>query len=721
MATTDVFSNPSNDYVNPGLAPCAGTSDTFKFEFLPKKDVGIISGSNIVNAMDLSNISIPITGWVEEKKTLESGEVIYIPGLEKGLLNRTQIYDIPRGAYNEPTGTQGACKYFYSVDMSINYYYNFRYYDINLEASANYGENIDIDNAINLALSAANISTTCTYDPSYFKFVGNTPGWDYDITKIQMTLIDQADASTSPFESISIDGEKITRTFALAEDETGDVPSAKYPNGAMLGYVMKAIYPSTAGVNDQWVYTNNVESPFTIYEPTTLSALNNVALYESLNFDTSLFNNMFDASSWSAYVSDVSIADVSIGTLPVTWDPSVYNMTVDASDISAGHWILDSSIIDSSISNSFIKNTDVSSALPVTIQDSSIILSYIKGNVAISGSKIQDSSIIDSSTQYSMSITNTTLENVTIDPSGLFITGSTLLSPSKTGSLTYSNVYQSSLQYYSIIDTSLQSVVISDSSIFGGDASLSIIGDSSIWGMNIFDSSIVNCYILDSSLDTVFIDSSDGTVVSQSYVSNSVMSNIVLNNDTSVWDSSIYNSWTNMFYPPDGAWDLWIADLTSTRMYINDSEIFDTSINNTWVYRSTIYGSDVEDSSLIGCIVYNTDIDSKSTYTDCSIYTLNAEWDTSILSETTSGTYYLRKSKKVDVGRSGSGSETILSAAEYLDYINTDSRWNKVGPFAAQISADDPANSTVKNLIGGFYVYNPHTFPVQVEYMLINN
>ena len=23
MATTDVFNNPSNDYVNPGLAPCA--------------------------------------------------------------------------------------------------------------------------------------------------------------------------------------------------------------------------------------------------------------------------------------------------------------------------------------------------------------------------------------------------------------------------------------------------------------------------------------------------------------------------------------------------------------------------------------------------------------------------------------------------------------------------------------------------------------------------
>jgi hypothetical protein len=167
--------------------------------------------------------------------------------------------------------------------------------------------------------------------------------------------------------------------------------------------------------------------------------------------------------------------------------------------------------------------------------------------------------------------------------------------------------------------------------------------------------------------------------------------------------------------------DLWVADLYSTRVFIHDSEIKDTSINNTWIYGSTIYASDVEDSSLIGCTVYNSVIDGKTTITDCSIITVNASWDTSILSDTTSNTYYERLSKKVDVGRSGSGTPTILSAAEYLDYINTENRWNKIGWFGSQISADDPANSNVRNLIGGLYVFNPHTFPVQVEYMLINN
>ena len=720
----DLFQNPSNQYIDPGLAPCAGGSDTFAFEFFPKKEVGIISGAEIIQSIDLSDISIPVTGWIEEKKTLVSGEVIYVPGLEKGLLNRTQAYYIPAGAW-QPTGTTVDVKYFYSVDISINYYYNFRYYDINIEASSNYGENIDIDNAISTAFAAANITASCTYDPSYFSFVGNTAGWDYDVTNIVLNVIDQRDSSTSPFQAVMIDGEYSARTYDLVEDTDSELPSAKYPNGAMLGYVIKPVYPSTAGANDRWVYTNNVESPFIIYETTSLSAIDNASLYESLDYDASLvWPKLIDASIDTTELRDVSIGDVSIGVWnadasTLYGDSSIYNMIVDASSI-VNSYIFDSSIIDSSISNSFVRNTDVSSALPVTIQDSSIILSYIKGNVTITSSRIQDSSIIDVSTNFGNVISGTTFKNVDIDVSGGNISNSLLKGNNKSflmgDPLNYITVSDSSIQTYSVKYTNFNDSIISDSSLFLCDVSLSIIGDASLFQVNIWDSSIVNCYVLDSSLNHVFVDSSDGTYISRSTVINSAVSNVILNNDTSVWDSSIYNSWTNMY----GIYDQWVADLGSTIVFIHNSEIMDTSINNTWIYDSSIWVSDVEDSSLIRCTIYNSVIDSNTTITNCRNITVNASWDASILSNTTTNTYYQRKSKKIDVGRSGAGTSTILSAAEYLDYINTENRWNKVGPFAAQISADDPDTSSVKNLIGGFYVFNPHEFSVQVEYMLIN-
>jgi len=35
------------------------------------------------------------------------------------------------------------------------------------------------------------------------------------------------------------------------------------------------------------------------------------------------------------------------------------------------------------------------------------------------------------------------------------------------------------------------------------------------------------------------------------------------------------------------------------------------------------------------------------------------------------------------------------------------------------IIADDPENSSIENLITGFYVYNPHDFVVKLDYMVI--
>jgi hypothetical protein len=81
--------------------------------------------------------------------------------------------------------------------------------------------------------------------------------------------------------------------------------------------------------------------------------------------------------------------------------------------------------------------------------------------------------------------------------------------------------------------------------------------------------------------------------------------------------------------------------------------------------------------------------------------------------------YYQKYNKAIEVGRSAEGTLTILSAGEYLDYINTHNLWNKVGAFASRITTD-PTTTNIKNLVGGFYVFNPQSFPVKIEYILIN-
>lgn len=705
---TDLFNNPSNDYINPGLAPCAGTSDSYTFEFLSGKEAGVISGSEIIQSMDLSDISIPITSWINEKKTLASGEVIYVPGLTKGLLNRTQFFDIPATGYVDSTSP-----YYMILDISINYYYNFKYYNINVEASSNANETISIVDAMNSTLSGRNISATLVWDPSYFKFTGNTEGWDFDITNVVLTLIDSSTDNVrypdSPFVPVKVDGEVIPQNFTLVEDTTSEVPYAKYPNGGQLGYLLKTTFPSTATSSDKWIYMNTVESPYTVFEAATERFVNvdSLSLYESLDYDASLvWPPNVDVSVNSAFLIDLSIADVSIGSMDASiWDPSIWNMTVDGSIITA--WILDSSITNSSISNSHVKSSYVRDGS--LISDSSVLDSIVI-NTPLERSKVQDTSV------YDTSIASSIFKNV--DISGGVITLS-VLKGDDTTLITNSTVTDSSLQGYVATSTNFTSSVVLDTYLEYSTATTSVFGDSSLLYVNLSDSSIVNCYIIDSSLERVFVDSSDGTYIARVYANDSVFKNSVLNNDTSIFDSSIYNSWTNAYLLPTTV-PTWYADSSTTIVYITESEIMDVSINNAWIYDSSIWVSRVEDSSLIRCTIYNSDISDTTTRTDCKIITVNASFDASMAYELDGSTYYQKFSKKIDVGRSGEGTATILSAADYLDYINTYDLWEKAGPLMAQISAPDPTSSTQKNLVGGFYIYNPHTFTIKVEYMLIN-
>jgi hypothetical protein len=57
-----------------------------------------------------------------------------------------------------------------------------------------------------------------------------------------------------------------------------------------------------------------------------------------------------------------------------------------------------------------------------------------------------------------------------------------------------------------------------------------------------------------------------------------------------------------------------------------------------------------------------------------------------------------------------------MSAGDYLEWITENEDWKKVGDSYIWTSAPD--NGDTRNLIDGFYVYNPQTFPVQIDYLI---
>ena len=96
--------------------------------------------------------------------------------------------------------------------------------------------------------------------------------------------------------------------------------------------------------------------------------------------------------------------------------------------------------------------------------------------------------------------------------------------------------------------------------------------------------------------------------------------------------------------------------------------------------------------------------------------TINETIDCSISYETDSSTYYTPVVKTIEVGMSGCSNATQMSAGDYLEWITENEDWKKVGD--AYIWTSAPDNGDTRNLIDGFYVYNPQTFPVQIDYLI---
>ena len=233
----DLFNNISTDYIYPDLNPCAGnTEGAFSFEFLPGQQVGIVSGSDIISAMGLGDISQAVEGWIQQTKTLQPGEVTFIFGGTKGIENQTQVFlfDQLGDLYNEDAEYSTLI-----IDLSLNYYRNFKHYDVSIHAEAS--EDADIDTALNIAFSEKGILIHTTYDASGITFIGDNAGYQIDITNVKGSLSTDLSINES-----------------LTYDASLSVPAFKYPNTAMLGYVLKVTYPPTVADYESYVKINHV-------------------------------------------------------------------------------------------------------------------------------------------------------------------------------------------------------------------------------------------------------------------------------------------------------------------------------------------------------------------------------------------------------------------------------------------------------------------------------
>lgn len=396
MATTDVFNNPTNNYVNPGLSPCQGAGDDSYLVFLPNKSIGVIQGSNVLAGISFSDIKIPVSAYSSQKKVLEPGEVTFIQGLTKGLNYRSQAFDIP--VLYDPDNVDN--HYYMVIDLSIGFYQNFGYRLFNMNATSDVSNNVSVADALNIAFSNIQAKVSSVYDPSDLTFTGTQQGWDFNISNVQLTLIDASLNPNSPFPSIvDSSGNRVPQIYTLPENISKMVLYAKYPNSAMQGIIMKVLYAADASsVYDEWVYVNHVPDMATIYEPTDVS-VNFVAI------PSMTFNTIFGPFTGGATINQ---QDISIN------GASIIN-EYDVSCLIEGGSITDSSLYACdlrgpiTLSNVVLENTMVNQISVDPLIRISISNSLIN-DCSIMNTFIQDTSIYDSFL-YDVSLLGCTLYN----------------------------------------------------------------------------------------------------------------------------------------------------------------------------------------------------------------------------------------------------------------------------------------------------------------------
>lgn len=236
------------------------------------------------------------------------------------------------------------------------------------------------------------------------------------------------------------------------------------------------------------------------------------------------------------------------------------------------------------------------------------------------------------------------------------------------------------------------------------------------------DSYYQDCSIYDSKF---YLTTFNNTFILDSSIAN----NSLINNGSIINNSLLTNAWVNglrilVYQDPctgNKLYDYTIDDDSLNALNdvsINTSIIWDSSINNANITDTSIYNSFIKNSYLNGCTTYNCLIDTST----ISVNTIDILIDPSISCDYEinydASTYYEKTIKKLDVGLSGCSLTDTISAGDYLNWVTTNNLWKKVGDAYIWFSSIDSTDANIKNLIDGFYVFNPHSFSIKIEYLV---
>ncbi len=393
----DLFNNPSNDYIYPGLSPCPNVADD-QYLAWTKNGLAIIKGSQEIATLDFSDLAIPIASFNKQQLILEGGAVAFIPGLTKGLCYRQQGFLFPSLTSTD----EDLNPYFFKIDLSINYYKNFSFVYSNIDVSSDYGQNISIEDALSISLSEAGIKVTASYDPSIITFSGTQEGYEFNISNVFLTIIDTSQNVYSPFANGAN-----APSYDLVEDPSADIPFAKYPNTAMQGIALKGIYPIDSDImeEDKWVYLNHVSDYVITYDQVSVNYDSDVSVGSIIEYDLSTYLGVYPVIS----MGDVSISGMTIDSCILS-DTSIKNSIITDSSI------VNSFVLDSSVYTSYLEDISIGNSLIVEcpIVNSRIITSIINNpDISINQSVIWDTSIY-SGVIYDSSIFRTYLEDVSL-------------------------------------------------------------------------------------------------------------------------------------------------------------------------------------------------------------------------------------------------------------------------------------------------------------------
>jgi len=430
----DLFNNPSNDYIYPGLSPCPGVGDD-QYLVWTENGLAIIKGSDVISEIGFSDLQVPVNSFSKQQLILGSGEVVFIPGLTKGLCNKALGFFLP----SLDSSDLDLNSYFLGIDFSINYYKNFSYTSTHIDVSANYEQNLGIADALNIKFDELGIKVSSSYDPSILCFAGTTAGYEYFITNATLRVYDTSEAYGSPFP---IGGN--AQTYDLIEDPSAYIPAFKYPNTAMQGIALKGIYPNEQAECDKWFYLHHVTDYVIVFDP------------YNVNYDTEVSTNL--ALSYPVkYPGIPTIADY-LTTV------DLYGITIDGSDMA------DVSIANSIITNSNIETSNIRDCsidlcnltevyvANTEIEQSSIDLGELTNSIVNNGSSVQNSILINSWINvYKLVVNPSSGEIIWVTDDASFVNVV----------VNGGEIWDSSINNATLYDVSLYNCWIEDSSVSG--------------------------------------------------------------------------------------------------------------------------------------------------------------------------------------------------------------------------------------------------------------